>query len=46
MRLPTAPEIVDAQAAFAEARHGRESRRWPALRRGAIALWRGTRRSG
>lgn len=40
MRLPTTPDVVDARAAFAEARHGRESRRWPALRRGAAALWR------
>jgi hypothetical protein len=44
MRLPTPPDVVDAQAALAEARHGRESRRWPALRRGAAALARVARR--
>jgi hypothetical protein len=39
-RLPTSPDVVVAQAAFTEARHGRDSRRWPALRRGAAALLR------
>ncbi len=46
MRLPTRPDAVEAQAALAEARHGRESRRWPALRRGAAALARAARRQG
>ena len=44
MRLPTQPDVVEAQAALAEARHGRESRRWPALRRGTAALLRAARR--
>jgi acyl-CoA reductase-like NAD-dependent aldehyde dehydrogenase len=43
-RLPTRPDVVDAQAALTEARHGRDSRRWPALRRGAAALVRAARR--
>ncbi len=46
MRLPTQPDVVEAQAALAEARYGRESRRWPALRRGAAALVRTARRQG
>jgi acyl-CoA reductase-like NAD-dependent aldehyde dehydrogenase len=44
MRLPATPDVVDARAALAEARHGRESRRWGALRRGAAALLRAARR--
>ncbi len=46
MRLPTTADVVEAQSALAEARHGRESRRWPALRRGAAALLRAARRQG
>ncbi len=45
LRLPSAPDVVAAQAAFAEARHGRESRRWGALRRSAGAAWRAARRA-
>jgi len=44
LRLPTTPDVVAAQSALAEARHGRESRRWGALRRGAAALLRAARR--
>jgi acyl-CoA reductase-like NAD-dependent aldehyde dehydrogenase len=44
-RLPTPPDVVRAQAALTEARHGRDSRRWPALRRGAAALLRAARGS-
>jgi acyl-CoA reductase-like NAD-dependent aldehyde dehydrogenase len=44
LRLPAAPDVVEAQSALAEARHGRESRRWGALRRGAAALLRAARR--
>jgi acyl-CoA reductase-like NAD-dependent aldehyde dehydrogenase len=46
MRLPSAPDVVEAQSALAEARHGRESRRWGALRRGSAALLRAARRQG
>jgi hypothetical protein len=44
MRLPTTADVVEAQSALAEARHGRESRRWPALRKGVAALLRAARR--
>jgi hypothetical protein len=44
MRLPTTQDVVEIQGALAEARHGRESRRWGALRRGAAALLRAARR--
>ena len=44
MRLPTTQDVVEAQSALAEARHGRESRRWPALRTGVAALLRAARR--
>jgi acyl-CoA reductase-like NAD-dependent aldehyde dehydrogenase len=37
-RLPADDALVAAQTALAEVRHGRESRRWPALRSGARAL--------
>jgi acyl-CoA reductase-like NAD-dependent aldehyde dehydrogenase len=36
--LPADDSVVAAQTALVEARHGRESRRWPALRAGAGAL--------
>lgn len=44
LRLPATRDVVEAQSALAEARHGRESRRWPAVRRGAAALLRAARR--
>jgi len=44
LRLPVTPDAVDAQSALEEARHGRESRRWPALRKGVAALLRAARR--
>ena len=44
MRLPTTQDVVEIQGALAEARHGRESRRWPALRKGVAALLRAARR--
>jgi acyl-CoA reductase-like NAD-dependent aldehyde dehydrogenase len=44
MRLPTTPDVVEAQSALAEARRGRESRRWPALRTGVAAFLRAARR--
>jgi acyl-CoA reductase-like NAD-dependent aldehyde dehydrogenase len=43
-RLPASSDAVRARAALAEARHGRDSRRWPALRAGAAALWRAAAR--
>ena len=42
--LPADETFVAAQTALVEAMHGRESRRWPALRAGAGALMRGKRR--
>jgi acyl-CoA reductase-like NAD-dependent aldehyde dehydrogenase len=44
LRLPITRDVVAARSALAEARHGRESRRWPALRQGAAALLRAARR--
>jgi len=44
MRLPTTRDAVELQAALAEARHGRESRRWPALRRAVAAFLGAARR--
>ena len=44
MRLPMTADVVEAQSALAEARHGRESRRWPALRTGVAAFLRTARR--
>ena len=39
-RLPADDDVVAAQTALTEVRHGREARRWPALRAGARALVR------
>jgi len=44
MRLPTTTDAVKAQSALVEARHGREARRWPALRTGVVALVRAAKR--
>jgi acyl-CoA reductase-like NAD-dependent aldehyde dehydrogenase len=44
-RLPADPDVVASHATLAEARHGREARRWPALRAGAGALVRTARRA-
>ena len=44
MRLPATRDVVEIQAALAEARHGRESRRWPALRKGVAAFLGAARR--
>jgi acyl-CoA reductase-like NAD-dependent aldehyde dehydrogenase len=43
-RLPADPDLVAAHTTTAHVRHGREARRWPALRAGARALVRTARR--
>jgi len=43
-KLPTDDDLVAAQRTQTELRHGRESRRWPALRAGARALVRTAKR--
>jgi hypothetical protein len=42
--LPVQPDLVETLMTVAELRHGREARRWPALRAGAGALIRTARR--
>ena len=42
--LPADDALVAGQTAIVEIRHGRESRRWPALRAGTGALLRFSRR--
>jgi hypothetical protein len=44
--LPADETAVAAQTALVEVLHGRESRRWPALRTGARVLLRSNRRDG
>jgi hypothetical protein len=43
-KLPADPDRLAAQRTLTEVRHGREARRWPALRVGARALVRAARR--
>ena len=43
-QLPLDADLVEAQRALTTVRHGREARRWPALRAGARALVRTAKR--
>jgi hypothetical protein len=43
--LPAEAELATTLTTVAELRHGRESRRWPALRAGAGALVRSARKA-
>jgi hypothetical protein len=43
-RLPADQDLLAAQRTLTEARHGREARRWPALKAGARALVRAAQR--
>lgn len=45
-RLPADQDRLAAQRTLTEVRHGREARRWPALKVGARALVRAARREG